>query len=378
VAGAAVFALLISMAAVSSLTAALPPAVGTACVVLMVAGGPPIRRAAGWITAVPGTVSWATTVVVLALDVQLSTRDGLFGIVEVAVLLVLLAGIVRWMRAPALWVCGILTATAQVAWIVRFLPDRDPGPLLAACALWSLPAMAAVIVGGYPRLAAARLRRSVSTARAEQRRALERDLHDYVAHDLSGMIVQAQAAQFADSDDPEFLRQALRRIERSGQRAMTSMDRALELLAQDDDQSEGTRHRPGLEELEQLVGNFREGEARDVQLRVQGTVAELPREVSETLYRACVEALTNVRRHAPDATEVAIDLLVDTRTARLRVSDNGRQPPLGRRPRGGSGLRNVRARVETLHGTFHAGARDPGWTVTATLPVPSRPQDGSP
>jgi signal transduction histidine kinase len=367
----AAFTLLMSMAAVTSLAAAVPPAVGAACVVGLVLWRPAVSSVATWLTAVPGAVSLGTTIVVLSTGQELSTADGLYGLFEVAVLFVLLAGVVRWLNGTKLWVCAALTAASQIAWIVRFLPDRDIGPLVAAGALWSIPSLVAITVGGYPRLAAARLQNSVANAREEQRRALERDMHDYVAHDLTGMIVQAQAARFAAGDDPQLLREALRRIEEAGQRAMSSMDRALELLRDETSGTEPALGRPGLEELEQLVADFRAAGTREVHLTVIGPIAALPREVNQTLYRVCVEALTNVRRHAATATAVEIELAIDADHATLTVRDDGRAPGSGgrSRARGGSGLRTARGRVEALGGTLTAAAEPAGWRVCASLPL---------
>jgi signal transduction histidine kinase len=372
-AGAVTFLFLLSMATVTSLAAAFPPAVGVACVVGLAIASPASDHPATWLVGLPGLVSLATTAAVLATGQELTTSDGLYGLLETAALCALLAGTVRWLHGPRLWVCGVLTALAQVAWIVRFLPDRDVGSLLAGCALWSVPSLVAIVVGGYPRLAAARLRSSVASARAEQQRSLERDMHDYVAHDVTAMIVQAQAAQYAGGDDPERLRAALRRIEEAGHKAMSSMDRALELLRSVDPQTDVRMHHPGLDELDELVGTFGDAGSCAVRLRVDGPVDELPREVSETLYRVCVEALTNVRRHARAVRRVEIVVSVDADQATLSVHDDGLSTTGTRRARGGSGLRSLGARVDALRGTLDAGVRDGGWRVTARLPL--RAQD---
>ena len=367
------FAALMSVAVVTSVPAALAPAVTAACLVGVLKCRPRARSRAIWAGIAPGLVSVFVTLLVLAGVHEPSTREGAYGMVEVALLCVLLAVAVRWLEGPKLWVIAGLTAIAQVAWILRFLPDRDIGPLVAGCAFWSIPSLVALVVGGYPRLAATRLRDSVAQARAEQRRELERDLHDYVAHDLTGMIVQAQAARFAAADDPQRLRNALRRIEESGQRAMTSMDRALQLLREDGGQNDASAsRRPGLAALEELVDAFGRSDPTAVRLTTTGPLAQLPREVDETLYRVCVESLTNVRRHAPAALEVTVALVVESKLATLVVADRVPQqqsPGRGRRRGGGSGLHHARARVEALGGTLVAGPQGDGWRVTAAVPL---------
>lgn len=364
---AVVLAALLPMMLWTSPTAAVPPAVTAACLAALLVCRPPWPRPAAWLVTVPGVVSLAATGSALATGYDGSTRDGLYGALEVIGLCALLAQVVRWFDGPPLWVGAAVTVAAEVTWILRFIPDTDPASLVAGTVLWALPSAAAVVAGGYPRLAAARLRASVADARAEQRHELERDLHDYVAHDVTGMIVQAQAARFAAADDPEALREALRRIEESGRRAMSSMDRALELIREDGPEV-GAAGRPGLEDLARLVADYRS--TGPVALTVTGSPDRLPREVDQTLYRACLEALTNVRRHAPAATSVDVVLTVAADRAELVVTDRGDRPAgQGRPRRSGTGLRSTRARVEALGGTLVAGPTDDGWAVTVRMPL---------
>jgi signal transduction histidine kinase len=367
--------LLLTMAAPTSLVAALPSAVGGATLAGLAVLRPGGTSPLAWLLVLPGLASQTMTVWVLATGYEPTTGEGLYGLVEVAILVIALAAIVRWLAGPQLVAGAVITGAAQVTWILRFLPDRGAGELVAGCALWSVPSVIAVVVGGYPRVAAARLRSTVSRARAEQRRSLERDLHDYVAHDVTAMVAQAQAARFAAGDDPRRLRGALRRIEESGQRALTSMDRALALLREDDREARGRALRnPGVEELPRLVATFGTDGSTDARLTSEGPTEDLPREVSETLYRVCVESLTNVLRHAKSAGLVSVDLTVAAGRAALTVRDDGRPPAAGRlaRARSGTGLLNSQARVEALGGTFHAGPLPDGWQVRAQLPYAVR------
>lgn len=100
-------------------------------------------------------------------------------------------------------------------------------------------------------------------------------------------------------------------------------------------------------------------DVRDVELSTPGWLA---------VQRVCAEALTNIRRHAADATDVQIQLTPQTTGIRLSVANNGTS---GRGIGGGtgSGLVGSRERVELLGGSFTA-AREPDgwWRVTAQLP----------
>ncbi|MEJ8643513.1 histidine kinase [Streptomyces sp. MS1.HAVA.3] len=181
----------------------------------------------------------------------------------------------------------------------------ESGSWLEACgaaAFWALPALGAVLAGGYLRRQAGRTRQAVRDARRDQQLELARDLHDFVAHDVSAIVVQAQAARFVAAQDPGQAVRALERIETAGLSALASMDRTVHALRE----AAGgpTAPVPGLAQLPELVERF-EGGTLDADPQA---VRELSREADTTAYRVAVEALTNVRRHAPGAAVVQVAL----------------------------------------------------------------------
>jgi signal transduction histidine kinase len=88
-------------------------------------------------------------------------------------------------------------------------------------------------------------------------------------------------------------------------------------------------------------------------------------------YRIVVEALTNVRRHAPAATRVDVSVTGDASGIEVRVrNDTAGPPPQPRRDRrGGRGLSGLREQVEAGGGTLSAGPCERGWEVVAVIPV---------
>jgi signal transduction histidine kinase len=324
--------------------------------------------------------SLTATTVALA-EGYLGDPTGGWGLIELASLLMLVAIGVRFARARFGWIAVVAAAVAQVLWVTRYLPDKTFSTVVTGCLTSAVGAVAAAGVGVYPRMAATRLERSVANARAQQRRELERDLHDYVAHDLSGIIVQAQAARYAAKDDPSRMLEALRRIESAGRKAMTSMDRALELIRQDSapGADAGTGFgQPCLDDLPALVDGYRRAGPGTVTSELPERFPAVPHVVSATIYRAAVEALTNVRRHAPDAPHVRVAVTAAAADAdggwielvvANEVGPSAAARSVQRDRRGGTGLVGVAARVEALDGTLRAGPTADGWEVVVRLPI---------
>ncbi|GII01206.1 sensor histidine kinase [Planobispora takensis] len=283
--------------------------------------------------------------------------------VETVPLLVLVLLAARRAPGRGAAVATALPGLAVALILLRVLWPGEPSLMAGACAAWSLPAIAAAGAGFYLRSLDGARRRAVAEARRAQRLALAGDLHDYVAHDVGGMLVQAQAARLVPGPLPPAVAEALRRIEEAGQRALASLDRTVEML-HDRQEASGNDHRlPGVEGLESLVEGF--SPAADL------TVApglNLSRETSATVYRVVTEALTNVRRHAVQATRVEVAVTREGRNVRVRVTDDGGGHSEASR-RGGFGLAGLAERAELLGGSLEAGPTRDGWHVTAVLPA---------
>ncbi|MFE1207772.1 histidine kinase [Streptomyces albidoflavus] len=89
-------------------------------------------------------------------------------------------------------------------------------------------------------------------ARSAQRLQLSRDLHDFVAHDVSGIVVQAQAARFVATTDPSQAVLALERIEKAGLNALASMDQTVQML-HGPEAAPATDPLPGVSQLPSLI-----------------------------------------------------------------------------------------------------------------------------
>ncbi|WP_199272530.1 sensor histidine kinase [Streptomyces broussonetiae] len=208
---------------------------------------------------------------------------------------------------------------------------------------------------------------TVEAVRRDERLALARELHDVVAHHVSGIVMHTHAAQIMLRKQPDHLGAALADIERSGTDAMDAMRRVVALLR---DAEDGAAVTAGPEQLIDLVRRFEEhGPAVD--LRLPPGAPTWPPVVTTTVYRVVQESLTNIARHARGARAATVTISQDSTDITVEIgNDAPPHPPIRASPRGGYGLVGMRERIEALGGTLNAGPRPgTGWSVRATLPL---------
>jgi signal transduction histidine kinase len=266
----------------------------------------------------------------------------------------------------------VLTAAAAVAVVgspIMRMTDADAswGGVMSALG-WG----GAVAIGLVLREIDTRRRAAVEDVRSSERMELARELHDVVAHHVTGIVVAAQAAALVARTSPDDVDRALAAIEHAGTDALTAMRQMVGVLRGQD--NEGARS-PGAElaEVRTLVHRF-DPDARLVRFTTDPGLeyAVLPPGVAATGYRVVQEALTNVRRHAPEAARVEVDVRIREEALLVSVRNDGVTPvPVsGRTGGGGFGLVGMGERVAALDGTLAAGPTGPGmWTVSARLPL---------
>ncbi|MBP2471857.1 signal transduction histidine kinase [Crossiella equi] len=202
---------------------------------------------------------------------------------------------------------------------------------------------------------------AVARAQRDERFELARELHDVVAHHVTGMLVLAQAAKVLAEDNTKAACDLLPRIITGGTEAVGAMRHLVGTLR------ESTPTAPAgtlAAELTALVA-----EAREAGLPVRAGIdvpGEVGQDLRHTVLRVVREALTNTRKHAADATRVEVDVQLSPTAIRLSVSDNGSAQPAHS---GGYGLVGMRERVELLGGRLFTGATGSGWLVAAELPL---------
>ncbi|WP_139235191.1 sensor histidine kinase [Actinopolyspora lacussalsi] len=219
------------------------------------------------------------------------------------------------------------------------------------------------------------VRAAVKGAQQDERMALARELHDVVAHHVTGIVVQAQAALKVAEKNPRAAGEALERISSSGTEALTAMRRLVGSMRDTENDSFSALETEPTADLEADLRKLVEHSTRDasgkrIELDVRLT-RDVPQEVGRSALRLVQEAITNAEKHALDADLVTISVNTANEQLLVEITDDGTtpsgQPPGGS---GGYGLVGMRERIELLGGRLSAGPeRGRGWRVEARLPL---------
>ena len=233
--------------------------------------------------------------------------------------------------------------------------------------------------------------RQVALASAEERTRIARELHDVVAHHVSLMAVQSEAAAALLPGRPAEAGQAVDIIGQTAREALTELRRLLGVLRGPADVNGRAvkAPAPSISELDEVIGQVRQA-GFAVNLRVEGRPRKLPPGVDLTAYRIVQEALTNAVKHSgageagvtvsyepgyvtvsvtdTGGVDIPVTLGHQSRGGRAGSSDGG-----GARPAvsGGFGLAGIAERVASCGGSLTVGPGDAGgFAVTARLPAP--------
>ncbi|MFI1246837.1 sensor histidine kinase [Streptomyces anulatus] len=202
----------------------------------------------------------------------------------------------------------------------------------------------------------------------EERTTIARELHDVVAHHMSVVAIQAEAAPYRVENPPPELEQAFVTIRENAVAALTELRRVLGVVRAEDYEAPDAPQ-PTLAALDGLLDNVRET-GLETEKVITGAVRELPQGVELSAYRIVQEALSNSLRHAPGAS-ARVELGYVLGGLGLRVV-NG--PPRGLvkpSPGAGHGITGMRERVAMLNGEMTAGTtEDGGYEIAVFLPVP--------
>ena len=201
--------------------------------------------------------------------------------------------------------------------------------------------------------------RAVDQARLLERAQLARELHDSVAHHMTAITLQAQAARAVLRSSPEDASNALAAIEAESKRSLVELRAIVGALRDDAALAPAAG-------LAQIRGLARTSPRPTVEVAFVGNLEGLTAVVERALFRLAQEAVTNAIKHARNASTVTLRIEGEGSGVRLSARDDGEAGPPGR---AGFGLSGMAERVSLLGGTFEAGPLPKrGWRVDAVLP----------
>jgi signal transduction histidine kinase len=194
----------------------------------------------------------------------------------------------------------------------------------------------------------------------DERRRLERDLHDGVQNELVALIVKLRLAE-QDRDTPPALAGTLAAL---GARAAATLDSVRGI-------ARGVY--PPLLAAFGVPQALRAQAARaSVDVSILGTPPRSSDEAEGAAYFSCSEAIQNVAKHAGGAAHATLRLHHNHGTLAVRIEDDGRGFDRAHTP-DGAGLRNIHDRIQTLGGTAKLSSSPGcGTVLTIVLPWPPR------
>jgi signal transduction histidine kinase len=283
---------------------------------------------------------------------------------------VCLAALVLPVRLSAL-VAGVAAGAVSVAWLAN---GRAP---IAGIVLNDFGILAFFLLSLFARrLRESNQRAELLLAELEQTRAaqaqaaalaerqrLAREMHDVLAHSLSGLVLNLEEARLlaGQGGTDSQVGDAIDRAHRLARTGLEEARRAIGMLRDD--------ALPGPQRLAGLAAEFEANTGVACAVTVTGDEADLGTDARLTIYRVAQEALTNIRKHAR-AGRVEIRLVYQPSGTRLAIEDFSkcREPP-AQGDGTGYGLTGMRERAELLGGTLTAGPTDGGFRVELRVPA---------
>ncbi len=312
-------------------------------------------------------------------------------VAAVAVIVTMLTGLV-WRAGPDTgWGAATGWASAVLAGVVVAHSTRVVALVAAASA--TLCAIASPAIGGIEEAHSEALLMStvaavalgVGAGVANQRRlavaqrhaavvgerqAMARELHDVIAHEISGIVVLAQA--IGPQAQAGGVGPAVTRIEQAGVRALQQIRtlvataRAGEAPGQDDGAPPESPREASWRDTTRLVDAFAATTTAEVVRELPADDEPVDPALALAVHRIVAEALTNIRRHAATATTVGVRIHQGPGEWVITVTDDGFGGGLG--AGSGAGLTGIRERAELVGGTARTGRSGGLWVVEARLP----------
>ncbi|RAN78774.1 hypothetical protein B5P43_16390 [Bacillus sp. SRB_336] len=202
---------------------------------------------------------------------------------------------------------------------------------------------------------------------AAERGRMARDMHDILAHTLSGLALHLEGTRLLarGSTADAGLLNAIDQAQQLSRAGLAEARRAVQTLRGED--------APGPELIGALVDQHRLMAGSAASYRTWGEPVPLSAEAGMALYRAAQEALSNVRKHAPGA-EAAVELSWGPAAVELQVADTGGGLVQEHAGGPGYGVAGMRERAALAGGTATAEPYRDGFRVRLSLPYAPPPR----
>ena len=196
-----------------------------------------------------------------------------------------------------------------------------------------------------------------------ERSRLARDLHDVLAHSLSVLAVQLEAARLTAITSAAGARLVGQIAYAHKLTCIGVLDarRALAMLREDEP--------PGPDSLPGLVSETAAALGIPIALEVDGVPGALDSDAGLMLYRVVQEALTNVAKHAGRGARVTVRLAWESGGVEVSIADRGGDGVDAGLPSGGFGLTSMAERAALKGGRLRAEPADDGFAVHLWLPA---------
>ena len=227
-----------------------------------------------------------------------------------------------------------------------------------------------MVAAGVRYISTQKLQRQLQSLR--QREALERerariarDLHDQLGANLTQVALLGEMAE-ADKDAPSEVESHAQQISQTARETTRSLDEIVWVVNPANDTLDGLVNYAGKYAQEYLA---LAGLRCRAHFPAQLPAMTIPPEVRHNVFLAFKEAIHNIVKHA-QATEARIRLRLEPGRFILEVEDNGRGMGNQPAPQNRNGLRNMKKRMDDIHGDFSiSGGADGGTVVRLKIPI---------